>query len=189
MSVGEALLFIGEGVLPVGIGHLAVCDVSFQSEPSSCTRYAPVVAQCQSHLRHWSGVYSQGLRTRAQRGVLQFHGPFLAAHGEGALQPAPLHISLLNDGLGGVVHRHRHVQGIAHAPFAFIVMTQRALHGSAKVTIGLVERRQAVLIGIEPEGCLTLAHRGLSLDLVLHPVERMQRSVIVIVLLRHNRST
>ena len=155
-AVGVLLLLLREVVLPVLVGGLSVGHVALQSEPAVGEGQHPVVGQRQAHLRHGPRVDAQRLRTAAQLVVLQLHRELLGTHRQHAVQPAQFAIGLLHDEAAGVVVSHGHVESIAHAPMAQRVLGQRSLQASAQIAVGALQRAQSVLVGIQPERCLTV---------------------------------
>ena len=114
--VGISLLTVGEVVLPVVVGVLSVCDVSFQMEPSSGKRDCPIFGQRQSHLRHRTGIDAKSLRTARQQVVLHLHRIVLASYCKCSAQPTQFAVCLLHNELAGVVERHHKVNAVAYAP-------------------------------------------------------------------------
>ena len=141
-----------EILLPPVVGGLAIGDVSLQGEPVARARDAPVVRQGNPDLRHRTGVDTEGLRTRTQFLVLQFHRLFLGTYGEYTLQPAGFYIGLLHDEGTRESCCQSQIDTIAHTPAAPLIVLQRTHQRASDIAVGLLQRTQAVFVGIEPQG-------------------------------------
>ena len=188
--VGIFALLIGERMLPTVVGHHAVSDVAFHLKPTAQGRNGPIAWQGQSHLGHRTRVDSQRLRPTAQPIVLQLHGLLLGSDGQCAMKPTALNKRLLHHHVAGVMKRGGHIEAISHAPTARRVVEQRANGRGAHIAIGLVERRQAMFIGVEPQGRLVFRERALCLHSVPNALTQVQLARAGIVLpsiLGHHR--
>ena len=164
--VGVSALPACEAGLPVVVGKHAVGHVSLDMEPSAQEGQGVIAWQGQPHLWHRTGVDAQGLCARAQPLVLQFHVILLGTHGEHAMQPTPLDEGLLHNDLAGIVDRYGNIYTIAHAPSAGRVVAERTDDLPAHIAIALVERRESILVGIEPQRRGAMRQRPLG----LHPI-------------------
>ena len=173
-AVGILRLLLGEIMLPVVIGHLAIGDVTLDGEPVVCEGKRPVLRQRQAHLRHRTGVDTQGLATAAQGLVLQFQGILLGANAQHAMEPTSLHEGLLHHHMTGVMERHSHIHPIADAPPAGGIGIERTNRATTEITIGLLQRTESVLVGIEPERSLALGERALHLHVVMYVLAEVE---------------
>ena len=165
--------FRHEITLPVAVRHLAEGDMPLQPQPVVGEGQHPILGQSKARLGHRSCIDSQRLRATAQPVVLQFHGKFLAAHRQHAMQPSCFHKRLLHDGLAGVAHRGHDIQPVAQRPAARGIIPQGTLHARPQITVVRFQRTQSMPVGVQPQRRGTFGHGSLC----LHPVLDILREI------------
>ena len=154
--VGIFLLLVREIMLPTVISHHTIGNMSFQLHPAIEYRQGPIIRQGKANLGNRAGIDSQGLATAGKRLILEFHRIFLGTHTQHTMQPASLNKCLLHNGMAGIINRSHHIYTITQSPTTGRIGCERAIHHRTQIAIPLIERTQAILVGIEPKWSLPL---------------------------------
>ena len=154
--VGIFLLLVREIMLPTVISHHTIGNMSFQLHPAIEYRQGPIIRQGKANLGNRAGIDSQGLATAGKRLILDFHRIFLGTHTQHTMQPASLNKCLLHNGMAGIINRSHHIYTITQSPTTGRIGSERAIHHRTQIAIPLIERTQAILVGIEPKWSLPL---------------------------------
>ena len=90
------------------------------------------------------------------------------------MKPAGLNKSLLHDGMTGIIYGSHHIHTIPHCPAAGRISSKRANHVHPHIAISLIERTQAILVGIEPKRSFSLRQGALHLHPILYPLAEVE---------------